>query len=210
MIEIVSLGLNNLESIRHALNEAYSGPINFINQASETSGQGLLVLPGTGHFGAGSRELERRGFTDLLRNVASSGSRPIFGICLGMQLLFRESEEAPGSPGLSIIDGSVVGLPTNGGGHERVPRVGWAELKSTTGNGLLSTFGGRDVYFSHSYAATSFQQAGETLTSSHGKQDIVAGFISGSVAGFQFHPERSSKAGQELLLTITKWAFSEG
>lgn len=210
MIEVISLGLNNLESIQHALQEAYDGPVTCINQASESSGQGLLVLPGTGHFGAGSRELEGRGFTKLLKNVASSGSRPIFGICLGMQLLFRESEEAPGSPGLSIIDDVVVGLPNSDGGDERVPRVGWAELVSVKADRRLSEFGGHDVYFSHSYAANSLNQEGETLTSLHGKQEILAGFISGSVAGFQFHPERSSKVGQELLSTITKWAFNEG
>lgn len=209
MIEVLSLGLNNLGSITHGLSEVTSAEIKVITNATESSGRGLLVVPGTGHFGAAMREIQARGFDMLLTNAASSGSRKIFGVCLGMQLLFQSSDEAPEENGLQLIESKIERLQFPAGCSDRIPRVGWEEITSREPDGLLSVASGRDVYFSHSYASLTFPKFDETLLTNHCGLPVLAGFLHGQFAGFQFHPERSSETGRALLKAIVEWAGLE-
>ena len=205
MIEILSLGLNNLSSIEQVFRDAGEDHVRILRSSGESIGEGLLVLPGTGNFGAGIRELRSRGFDDLVRNAIAQG-RCIFGVCLGMQLMFESSAESAEVLGLSLVPGHIEKLSNQ---EERVPRVGWAEVRTSDQSSLFDEFNGKDVYFSHSYGVVSFNHLENTLVTNHGHGEILAGFVSNKLAGFQFHPERSSAAGLGLIRQIIKWSRNE-
>lgn len=205
MIEILSLGLNNLASIEQVFQDAGEDDVRILRSSSESTGKGLLVLPGTGHFGAGIREFRVRGFDELVQNAIAQG-RCIFGVCLGMQLMFESSAESAEELGLSLVPGHVEKLSNQ---EERVPRVGWAEVRTSDQSRLFDEFHGKDVYFSHSYGVLSFKHLENTLVTNHGRGEILAGFVTDRLAGFQFHPERSSAAGLGLIREIIKWSRDE-
>lgn len=199
MIEVISLGLNNVGSLRAALQEVARCDVKIVENSDALVGDGVVVIPGTGNFAAGMRELETRGFKEWIVSANSGDNLRILGVCLGMQMLFEESEEAPGVAGLGLLKGKSLLLPTDPACNERVPRVGWAPATPTFPGVNSDAVPSRDVYFSHSY----FVQAGEPLEnelwSPHCGAKITVGFGNNRIAGFQFHPERSSRFGLQLL-----------
>jgi glutamine amidotransferase len=127
---------------------------------------------------------------------ARSG-RPLLGICVGMQLLFGESEE--GGSGLAILPGRVERLRAR-----RVPHMGWNELRVTAPTELLDELDGRDVYFAHSYACVP-EAAIAVAEVDHGAA-VVAAVEHGPIAGVQFHPERSGPTGAQVLRNALAWS----
>ncbi len=194
-VALLDYEMSNLRSAGKAL-ERLGARVRVAARPADAEGADALVLPGVGRFGAAMERLEAHGFTSMLREAASAGT-PVLGICLGLQLLFDESEESPGVPGLGIIPGAVRRLRTD----LKVPHIGWSEVDWREAALFAPADGGpadRTYYFVHSYACVP-EDADDVLgTAEHGAP-FVAAAGRGSVAGVQFHPEKSSSAGLALL-----------
>lgn len=195
VVALLDYEMSNLRSAGKAL-ERLGARVHVAARPEEVGSHDAIVLPGVGRFGAAMERLEAHGFTGLLREAAVAGT-PLLGICLGLQLLFDGSEESPGVVGLGLIPGTVRRLRTD----RKVPHIGWSEVHWREGSALAPHDGGpadRTYYFVHSYACVP-DDAGDVLgTADHGVS-FVAAAGRGTVAGVQFHPEKSSTAGLALI-----------
>ena len=211
MIEVINLGLNNINSVLSALRSATSANVRPIRHAQESNNPKLLVLPGTGAFGAAMHALEDGGFVSLIQERVRQDIGYTTGICLGMQLLASESEESPGIHGLSLVDGYVRRLSSFPGHDGRVPHVGWATLHRQS----PSDFPGlpapdlRDVYFSHSFHLALEEKNPEALAVQEGERHFLAAFRKENVSGYQFHPEKSSSFGMQIIHDLMRWSGIE-
>jgi imidazole glycerol-phosphate synthase subunit HisH len=159
----------------------------------------LAVIAGVGHVESAARGLAAHGLDEAIRERVAAG-RPVLGICVGMQLLFGASEE--GGSGLELLDGPVRRVRA-----ARVPHMGWNELVVTHASPLVDGLEGADVYFAHSYAVEPSDDDVIVAVADHGGP-IVAAVHHGSVAGVQFHPERSAAAGARVLENAVAWSRS--
>ncbi|HSF14402.1 MAG TPA: imidazole glycerol phosphate synthase subunit HisH [Vicinamibacteria bacterium] len=199
-VVLVDYGVGNLGSVRRAF--ARIGVENVISSdPSAVESARWLVLPGVGHFGESMKNLRGKGLERALREALSRGGR-LLGICVGFQMLFESSEEAPGVEGLGFLRGEVKRFPEG----VLVPHIGWNQLESVRASGLLTGIAEGDFfYFLHSYyvaprlpecvwARTDY---GQTFSS-------VAG--QGAVCGIQFHPEKSQHLGLKVLTNFLEAA----
>jgi imidazole glycerol-phosphate synthase subunit HisH len=189
-IGVCDYGVGNLRSVERALAHGGGSPV-LSADARELAGCDGLVLPGVGAFAIAAQALRSRGLDVAVDAMARSG-RPIFGVCLGFQLLFSDSEEGDGEAGLGLIPGRVRRLrPARG----KVPHMGWNRLQVTASSSLLAGVeDGEFAYFVHSYAATPDDSRCVVATTDHGGE-IVAAVQTGNIAGTQFHPEKSGATG---------------
>jgi glutamine amidotransferase len=159
----------------------------------------LAIVAGVGNLASAVRSLEESGLAEALRERAAR-SRPLLGICVGMQLLFEESEE--GGRGLGILEGPVRRLRAR-----RVPHMGWNQLVLRGRTEVLRGLAGADVYFAHSFAC---RPADPSLVVAETDQDgsVVAAVERGALAGLQFHPERSGATGARVLANVLAWSRS--
>lgn len=196
-IIIIDYGMGNLYSVQNALKAIGAEPV-VTSDAAVIARAEKILLPGVGAFGDCMANLEKSGLIPVIRERLASG-KPFLGICLGMQLLFEGSDEAPGVPGLGFFKGQVKYLPT----QLKVPHMGWNKLELRSPSPLLAGAAGEYVYFVHSYHAepadksiiTSVCDYGAELTASVGRENVQA---------FQFHPEKSSRVGMKLLENFMK------
>jgi len=196
-VAVVDYGLGNLGSVRRALAELGADPL-LASSPDELRAADRVILPGVGAFADGMRLLRAGGWADELRGLSARG-KPILGICLGMQLLASRGSEGGETKGLDLIAGDVVAL-SDLGCTLRVPHVGWNEVAVRDGASRIldGIPGGTDFYFVHSYAFTPRDPAHILATTAYGAC-VPAVVGSGHVAGTQFHPEKSSKAGFKVL-----------
>ncbi len=159
----------------------------------------LAVIAGVGHVESAARGLALNGLDDAIRGRVSEG-RPVLGVCVGLQLLFGASEE--GGTGMEILGGSVRRVQA-----DHVPHMGWNALEITQPEELVTGLEGQDVYFAHSYAVEPTDEGVVVATTDHDGR-IVAAIQRGPVAGVQFHPERSARAGARLLQNALAWSRS--
>jgi glutamine amidotransferase len=204
VIAVVDYGVNNLKSVVRAL-AAGGHDASLITDPGEIRRAERIVVPGVGNFGQASRTLERTGLGEAIRDAAGQG-RPVMGICLGLQLCFELSEEAPEARGMGLLPGRVrrfeTGLP--------VPHVGWSRVELTEAgyrHPMLSALfadGPRFFYHVHSYHPAEVPDANVLGT---GEYDRVFPTIVGrdNVVGAQFHPEKSQRVGIELLDAFVRW-----
>jgi glutamine amidotransferase len=195
-VVLVDYGAGNLRSVSAAF--ARGGAEATVTTHPPTVREApLAVIAGVGHVERAARGLEP--VAEALRERVERG-RPLLGICVGLQLLFEESEE--GGRGLGILHGPVKRLRAR-----RVPHMGWNDLVLTRPSALLEGLDGEDVYFAHSYAV---DVEGEPVVAHVHHEDavVVAAVESGAVAGVQFHPERSGPAGARLLENALRWSRS--
>jgi glutamine amidotransferase len=194
-VVLCDYGAGNLRSVSAALARAGAAPVVSTDPADVLEAP-LAVIAGVGHVQSAARGLQP--VAAALYERAASG-RPTLGICVGMQLLFGESEE--GGSGLGLLRGPVRRLRAR-----RVPHMGWNTLSVTRRSRLLDGLDGADVYFAHSYAA----QPANGLAVAEVEHDgpIVAAVESGALAGVQFHPERSGAAGARVLENALRWSRS--
>jgi glutamine amidotransferase len=208
MIAVVDAGLGNLRSVEKALLRA-GGDAQLTSDPARVAAAERLVVPGQGHFGDGARALARQ--TPLGDAVASAIARgaPYLGICLGLQLLFDESEEAPGAAGLGLFAGRVEKIPAGLREPEtdaplKVPHVGWNEVAPSTGHPLLAG-APAPFYFVHSYHAAPRDPSLVAATCRYGARPLVAAVARDNVFAVQFHPEKSQRAGLDLLAAFVAW-----
>lgn len=191
-------GAGNLGSVASAFARAGADTTITVDP-SEVREAPLAVIAGVGHVESAARGLEIHGLDGAIRDRVAAG-RPVLGICVGMQLLFGESEE--GGTGLAILDGPVRRVRA-----ERVPHMGWNTLEVTQREELVEGLEGEDVYFAHSYAVEPSDTGVVVAVADHGGP-IVAAVHHGAVAGVQFHPERSAHAGARILENALAWSRS--
>jgi imidazole glycerol-phosphate synthase subunit HisH len=187
---IIDYRMGNLASVSKAF-EAAGAKALVSDEPSTLAASDLLVLPGVGNFAAGMGNLSALGLSDLVIDWAADG-RPLFGICMGMQLLFEESDEGL-AKGLGILPGRVVRLK----GQVKVPHMGWNQVNPARNSELFGALAGRYFYFVHSYVCEAEDRALAALTDYGG--EFVSAVESDSVYGVQFHPEKSSNDGLALL-----------
>jgi glutamine amidotransferase len=196
-VAVADYGAGNLRSLCAALARAGADPFVTTDETAVREAP-LAVVAGVGHVASAAEGLARSGVGAALRDRAEA-ARPVFGICVGMQLLFGESEE--GGCGLALLPGAVRRLKAR-----RVPHMGWNALEPRRRSTLLEGLDGHDVYFAHSYAVEPEDEVVVAEVDHEGR--VVAAVERGAVAGVQFHPERSGSAGAHVLANALRWSRS--
>ena len=200
MIAIVDYGVNNLRSVQKALEHVGAEAVVTDEKPIIRDSQGV-ILPGVGAFGDAMEILQRTGLDEAVLDVAER-KVPLLGICLGMQLLFDESEEMGVHRGLGILPGRIVRFPTDLG--LPVPHIGWNQLHPRREHVLTDGVNdGEFAYFVHSYYALPADEEIVLATTDYGI-DFVSIFGSGHLFGAQFHPEKSQNIGLKLLANFAK------
>lgn len=195
-IGIVNYGMGNLGSVRRALEDLDAQAFIAEHPAALHEAH-RIVLPGVGAFPDGVARLRDGGWMDALQRLVEGG-KPLLGICLGMQMLATSGEEGGSNAGLGLIPGRVRRLDLLGC-QLRIPHIGWNEIVFGQPSPLLAHIPQRsDFYFVHSFAYAPDEPSDVLATTDYGIP-VVAAVQRGNVFGTQFHPEKSSKAGRQLL-----------
>ena len=182
-IAVIDYGAGNLGNARRAIEEL-GFPQQLVQSPADLEGDGPILLPGVGNYGAAMETLNGSGVAAAIRSAAGKGRR-VVGICLGLQMLFSRSEEAPGVPGIGILDGTVRRLRVT---DQTLPHLGWCPVGRTA----------TPLYFAHSYVVAPSDPSLVKATAEWG-ETFPAVVQQGQVVGFQFHPERSGDPGLDVL-----------
>ncbi len=195
MIAIVDYDAGNIKSVEKALIHL-GAECKLTRDISEIDKADKIVLPGVGAFGDAMSRLAQYGLADAIRASVKKGT-PFLGICLGMQIIFDESEESPGVKGLSLLPGKVVRFTGKDG--LKVPQIGWNSLDICKDSSLLKGVDeGSFVYFVHSYYVDATDKGVVAATTGYGETaDVVV--AKDNIFGCQFHPEKSSAVGLRIL-----------
>jgi glutamine amidotransferase len=195
---IVDYGAGNLRSLRAAFERA-GAEVAITDEPEQVTGAELVVIPGVGQAATAMGALRERGLGEAILLALRGGSH-VFGVCVGMQLLFARSEEGE-TAGLGLLPGSATRLA----GARRLPHMGWNDVAPGAPHPLTSAFPAT-CYFAHSYAVQD-APARCLLASTEVESGSFASLVGeGRVAGAQFHPERSGPAGAEFLRSVMLWA----
>jgi len=198
MIAIFDYGAGNLRSVQNTLSEL-GCEYTLVRDSAGLRAASTVILPGVGHFGQMMRALDDLGVRDTLRERIAAGV-PFLGICLGLQALFEDSEEAPEVRGLGVFPGSVRRFPA----EARVPHMGWNELDPRADSRLVRNLDARPfVYFAHSYYIPENDRASALCTY---QVPYTAALESGNVYGVQFHPEKSGAVGLRIVRNFLELA----
>jgi glutamine amidotransferase len=189
-IAVLDYGMGNLRSVARAVEHA-GGTVDVTDDPTRALGADALIVPGVGHFGACMRNLRQRGLDAVVKEFASSG-RPMFGVCVGMQILFEGSEEAPDVPGLGLFEGVSKRLPA----IVKVPHMGWNHVSWTANHPYVRDVPETWFYFVHSFAPQSAMPGAVGVTR-YGAP-FAAAVARDSVFATQFHPEKSGRWGLKL------------
>ncbi|KZZ84885.1 imidazole glycerol phosphate synthase subunit HisH [Bacillus sp. SJS] len=197
MIGIIDYGMGNIFSVRKAL-ERMEIPYFVSGIREDLIEADGYILPGVGAFKDAMQNLHADSLADFIKAEAAKG-KPILGICLGMQLLFDESEENGRTKGLGLLKGKVGKLPTKiPDGRQKVPHMGWNDLTIQNESFLINGLDGQHAYFVHSFYVRA-DRPKTVLASTNYGVEVPAVVGSGNVYGTQFHPEKSSTAGLAIL-----------
>jgi glutamine amidotransferase len=209
-IAVVDYGSGNLRSVAKAL----------VRSGFETEVTGdptavlradAVALPGVGAFADAVASLRSKGLDEAVCESIRSG-RPYLGLCLGLQLLFDESDEHGSTRGLAVLPGSVSRFPDRGadGAPLRVPHIGWNEVRWSGGHPVVAGLPGSDYYyFVHSYRAVPAREEDVVGRVDYGGP-FAAAVARDNVFAVQFHPEKSQSAGRRLLDSFAKWVAACG
>ena len=195
-IIIVDYGMGNLFSIYNAL-EYVGGNPKIARDPEELAGAKGIVVPGVGAFGSCMNQLSR--FSSSLLSCFQEGV-PMLGICVGMQVLFQESEESPGAPGLGWIEGKVVRLQDG----VMIPQMGWNSLSIKRHVNIFDGISEGDMfYFVHSYYGQPKDKSVIAATTDHGVE-LAAAVVKDNLFATQFHPEKSGPKGLRILKNFVR------
>jgi glutamine amidotransferase len=197
---LVDMGISNLGSVRQALARVNAPPMAAASAASIADARAIL-LPGVGAFGDAMASLRAQGLVEPIRRASARGT-PVFGICLGMQLLAEESEEFGRHEGLGLLPGRVRKLEADRAGF-RVPNIGWCDVTPKKSTHLLSQ--GGTFYHVHSFHFEPRDPAAVAATIEFSGRAVAVAIEHGNLYGVQFHPEKSQDDGLRVLA-----AFFEG
>ncbi|EGL82930.1 Imidazole glycerol phosphate synthase subunit hisH [Caldalkalibacillus thermarum TA2.A1] len=204
MLAVIDYGMGNLHSVSKAL-ERIGYDYKVTSDKEDLQQADGLILPGVGAFPDAMKELQRLGLDSAICHLVQEG-KPLLGICLGMQLLFEESEEGGIHKGLSLLKGRVCRFPgkTAQGERYKVPHMGWNRLKlHQPDHPVLEGVKGGYTYFVHSYYVT--ELAEEDLIASALYFERVPAIVGrANVLGTQFHPEKSGPTGMALLVNFCR------
>lgn len=193
--------MGNLHSVQTCF-ERLGQPLIAVHQPQDLERCDALVLPGVGAFDPAMQKLHASELVPPLQQWHAEG-RPLLGICLGLQLLFERSDEG-NAEGLGLLKGCVRKLPNDQ--NERIPHMGWGQLKRHNACPLLPDHADEPwVYFVHSYAAVPASEQDLSATVSFGHGAATAMVWNGRTGACQFHPEKSSIAGSQLLQRWLEW-----
>lgn len=200
MIAMIDYDAGNLKSVYKALQ--YLGEDAVITRDPKVIAQAdKVILPGVGSFGDAMRKLREYDLVSVIKDTAASG-KPFLGICLGQQLLFECSEESPGVEGLGILKGEILRIPETT--DLKVPHIGWNSLNFNHPGRLFEGLPQETyVYFVHSYYLKAEDETIVTASAQYGV-NIHASVEKGNVFACQFHPEKSSEAGLQILKNFAK------
>ena len=195
MVAIIDYDAGNLRSVEKAL-EALGAETVVTRDPEVIAGSSRVILPGVGSFGDAMERLNQYGLPDVIRRTVS-GNKPFLGICLGLQLLFEESEESPGVPGLGILKGKILKIPQTEG--LKIPNMGWNSMNLKPDSRLFAGIRDQEyVYFVHSYYLKAQEESQVAATTWYGTE-IHAAVGAGNVFACQFHPEKSGDTGLRIL-----------
>lgn len=195
MIAILDYDAGNIKSVEKAVN--FLGEKAVITRDRDVIlASDKVILPGVGSFGDAMNKIREYKLDQVIYDVVDKKT-PFLGICLGLQLLYKTSEESPGATGLGILDGEILRIPD--APDMKVPQIGWNSLDITPGAKLFAGIEGNPyVYFVHSYYLKSKGEA-DVAAKTNYVVDIHASVERGNVFACQFHPEKSSTVGLKIL-----------
>ena len=201
MIAVVDYDAGNVKSVEKAIEKLGAAHI-LTSDPEEIRKADAVILPGVGNFGDCVSKLVERGLDTALKEYAASG-KPFLGICVGLQLLFDESEESPGVKGLGILPGKIKRFPASA--DLKVPQIGWNDIVESKGRLLEGIDKETFFYFVHSYYLECEDPSIVTSRTEYGiTYDSSVEY--GNIFATQFHPEKSSDAGLKVLSNFLKIA----
>ena len=195
MVAIIDYDAGNIKSVEKAV--AYLGQEAVITRDPKVIlAADHAILPGVGAFGDAMDKLRSYGLEDVIKEYVKTG-KPFLGICLGLQLLFKTSEESPEAVGLDLIPGKIIRIPDKEG--LKVPQIGWNDITINPESKLFKGIEGNPyVYFVHSYYLQCEDEK-DVAAKTHYSVDIHAAVEHGNIFACQFHPEKSSEVGLKIL-----------
>ncbi len=195
MIAILDYDAGNIKSVEKAV-QLLGQEVTITRDRREVLNADKVILPGVGAFGDAMGKIRQYGLYEVIHEVVEQGT-PFLGICLGLQLLFERSEESPGVEGLGILKGEILRIPETPG--LKIPHMGWNSLDFRNNGRLFENLPEESyVYFVHSYYLRAADEKIVTAVTEYGTQ-IHASVEQGNVFACQFHPEKSSDAGIQIL-----------
>ena len=199
MIAIIDYDAGNIKSVEKAV-KRLGEEVLISRDADVLRKADKVILPGVGAFGDAMDKLSKYGLVEVIHEIVEAG-KPFLGICLGLQLLFEESEETPGVKGLGILKGKIVRIPDADG--LKVPHIGWNSLRFEKDTKLLDGLkDGAYVYFVHSFYLKADEDI--VIASTEYGTHIHAAVAKNNVFACQFHPEKSSEVGLKILENFVK------
>ncbi len=202
MVGIINYNMGNIKSVGNAI-EFLGTPIKYIKNQDDFTNTTHIILPGVGAFGKGIENLRKQNLIPKLENEVFNKKKPFLGICLGMQLICRESFEFGHYKGLGWIDASVRKF--EGNLNVRIPHVGWNNLIVNNHNNSLIDYNNQDidVYFVHSFYVDVNDNSVVAATCEYGRM-FAAQIEKGNIFATQFHPEKSQNVGLNILNKFLK------
>lgn len=195
MIAIIDYDAGNIKSVEKAL-QKLGADVVITKEPKTILDAEKVILPGVGAFGDAMSNLKKYGLDDVIHQVVERGT-PFLGICLGLQLLFERSDETPGVEGLGILKGEIFRIPEQG--ELKIPHMGWNSLHLQNGGRLFKGLPEESyVYFVHSYYLKAEDEEIVKATTEY-SVNIHASVEKGNVFACQFHPEKSSEVGLQIL-----------
>ncbi len=202
--------MGNIKSIASAIENVGAIPILSKSTEAILSSDGV-ILPGVGAFKHGMNRLKAAGLIEIINEYCKT-NKPLLGICLGMQMLFSESEEFGSTKGLGLISGPVCKLETNDGSKEKLPHISWNEInfynRESTDAILSGINDGDDMYFVHSFAAVPDNNDEILAVADYGGKFFCAAVKKNNIYGCQFHPEKSGEIGLIILKNFVNISVS--
>ncbi|CAM3701888.1 imidazole glycerol phosphate synthase subunit HisH [Marinicrinis lubricantis] len=202
MITVIDYGMGNLHSVSKAV-ERLGSDVTVTSDPEQILSSAGAILPGVGAFGDAMRNLTETGLKDTVLQYARSG-KPMLGICLGMQLLFSESEEYGHHQGLNLLPGKVVKFQ----GDYKIPHMGWNRLQFRQQSPILDGLEEGYVYFVHSFHVQ-VESDSHLIATTDYHQPVTAVVGHQNLYGMQFHPEKSGELGMQLLRNFLEMAKTE-
>ncbi len=201
MLAVIDYGAGNLRSVWHALKHLQAPDMRLARQPAELAGAKKIILPGVGAFGACMEQMQRQDLVEPLKDALAAGI-PYLGICVGMQMLFEFGEEMGEHAGLGLLGGRVIRFPRFA--DRKVPHMGWNQLHSRHPSAILKGLSEENyVYFVHSYYCAPTDQDTVVASVDYGVE-FAAIVQRDNIYGVQFHPEKSQRAGLQILANFLR------